>query len=375
MFKKIFSYFKKNNPESAKPTVGKEQIRAENRLKESLRKTRNNQFKNNLGEVFKKRYLIPIDELNHDFPGWKNYGFKYVQQGEYIRLPLSEYFIDEWDNLYNITSGISSDKIQLSLKERQLSLWDRYPIDEIVVDPENNNILQLTLKISDGGVSFNVPSSLKSLSVRNGSLEVIYQSVVSNNKLKYIDLRDNNIKILEEISKTYTNKNYRDTITQLSLAENNLESLKGLENYISLQELNLSENHIQDKELVHLNSLYQLKKLDLSYNPIQDITPILELFNHNLKSLYVHEDVSIPSKSDYRFSERIITLANLKIKEIYPRGLTQEELKYMAQSSPSVIDKGGLTENLIPDTKKWEGKPNIRREQLIVQQSNNKNTL
>lgn len=54
----------------------------------------------------------------------------------------------------------------------------------------------------------------------------------------------------------------------MNLQKNRLTSLKGIEQFTFLKELDISENKIQNcEELNRLKELYQLKKLYLSNNP------------------------------------------------------------------------------------------------------------
>lgn len=59
-----------------------------------------------------------------------------------------------------------------------------------------------------------------------------------------------------------------ERVTEISCNSNGIESLKGLEKFINLETINLSDNKISDFDLTHFQ---KLKKLDCSYCPIRKI--------------------------------------------------------------------------------------------------------
>lgn len=80
---------------------------------------------------------------------------------------------------------------------------------------------------------------------------------------KILSLPDKNITVIDEI-----NPYLASEVESLDLRANRLASLKGIEQFTCLKELDVSENRIQKcEELARLRQLPQLRKLYLGNNP------------------------------------------------------------------------------------------------------------
>ena len=89
---------------------------------------------------------------------------------------------------------------------------------------------------------------------------------------KLLSLPEKNITIIDEIN-TYL----ASEVESLDLRGNRLTSLKGIEQFTCLKELDISENRIQKcEELSRLRELPQLKRLYLGNNPFLN-EPIPEI--------------------------------------------------------------------------------------------------
>lgn len=109
--------------------------------------------------------------------------------------------------------------------------------------------------------------------------ENLYNAIkeILGRKIFYSDDSSKTIYIKEEII---------SKLLKLDLHEKNITDLSGIENFTSLQELNLSHNNISNIdniiELTKKQTTYSLNKLDLSYNNIENIS---EKLNHRFNEL------------------------------------------------------------------------------------------
>lgn len=242
-----------------------------------------------------------------------NYAIREINNRKYI--PKFE--------LTNITS-IELDNAEIDLKELEmfseidnltitnskLTSIDELPnFEKLVRITLSNNSLENIDKLANY-------STLRMIYVGNNNIKDV--SNLSNLKLSYIDLSnnkgvrgygalnvefldlsDNNLSQLENINpKTYTiylnNNNFEQipnelsNITSLTIINNKLTTLTGIENITNLRVLDISQNNIED--LTIPNS--KLEKFAYNDTSIKDITQlnnipakIIELKNDNIKSL------------------------------------------------------------------------------------------
>ena len=70
-------------------------------------------------------------------------------------------------------------------------------------------------------------------------------------------------------------KSFLDSITELHLANSNIDNLKGIDSFTNLQILDLSSNNLtKNSNLELLNNLSNLSVLDLSSNKIDDVSSL-----------------------------------------------------------------------------------------------------
>ena len=89
--------------------------------------------------------------------------------------------------------------------------------------------------------------------------------------------------ICQELNVKEITEQHLTETTGLDLNRYKIRSLKGIELFENLEELNLWGNQISD--ISSLAGLFKLKKLDLDHNQISDISPLARLFN--LKKLWL----------------------------------------------------------------------------------------
>jgi hypothetical protein len=85
-----------------------------------------------------------------------------------------------------------------------------------------------------------------------------------------VSLEYMNISSLTQISKWYTELELK-TIKNLKLAHNSLKSIDGIENFPSLKKIDLSFNLIEDLNILQSAELKRIGKINLSSNPIEQL--------------------------------------------------------------------------------------------------------
>ena len=105
----------------------------------------------------------------------------------------------------------------------------------------------------------------------------------------------------------------------LNLSSNKIETIQGLDQLINLEQLNLSSNKIKKINKNSLSSQYNLTKLILSYNYIQDISGLnMKYFQSNNDSKLRYLDLKCNQISDIsqlQHLQHLKSLQNLMIED------------------------------------------------------------
>lgn len=93
------------------------------------------------------------------------------------------------------------------------------------------------------------------------------------NKLWTLEINNNNIRFISDLRLPLTIRN-------LNISNNNLTNLKWIEKYLKLKIIDISNNKLDDKSLILLKSLKNLKYINIEWNDISEkILEEIKAFN------------------------------------------------------------------------------------------------
>ena len=158
---------------------------------------------------------------------------------------------------------------------------NKQKIYQLIDNKYNNYIIEIS---TDDLIYYNNMTENEYVILYNKYINLLYNALTYNYK-KY----KHNITKIDFSLHAYAYNNYDPITEQLSIIHNQLFN-KQLYNYLNLNNnlynLNLKGNILHDKELITLctfiKNMPNLKILDLSYNSIEDISPLNEILKNNI---------------------------------------------------------------------------------------------
>ncbi|MCD8511789.1 MAG: CotH kinase family protein [Bacillus sp. (in: Bacteria)] len=160
---------------------------------------------------------------------------------------------------------------QSNIQERQESVSDvDKTLEEIVIhipDPALETALRETLMLFSGSITNLDADNVESLSLRNQGITDL-TGLEYFTELQELDLRDNKITELASLAQLAQ-------LTTLNVRGNLIEDITPLQQLTSLERLNVRENLITD--INPLKELPLLVDINLRYNQISDVSPLQEL--------------------------------------------------------------------------------------------------
>ncbi len=240
----------------------------------------------------------------------------------------------EKNDLTSIPKGVK----KLS-RLRRLILWDN-KINNIILQPGNlPNLEEIELglnKLTAFPGDLSLIPSLKIISVYKNSISLMSPGIKKFVRLEDLVIRGNKLTSLPlEFGEL-------KTLRKLDLRENQLTSITPLLNLISLEELDIAENKIEDIP-DKIGILTNLKKLSLSSNPIRTMPEkIRDLQSLNYISIDGNDSAKLPA-----YLSLVATLSKLKTLSIAMGGIKEmpSEFEKLTQVSNFSIWDCDLTKS------------------------------
>ena len=282
--------------------------------------------------------------------------------GEIENLKSLEVFYAENCNLYDI-SKITSKKL------KDINLSNNY-IDEI--SSLNNNKDLISINLSNNNIkdisSLSASSNLKNLNVGENIVNNNGASVVKNfNKLENLNISNGSITSIDTLKNLTMLKG-------INLDGNKILDLSPLNNKQKLEVLSLSDCNINNNQLKSINSLNNLKEIDISNNNITSI----ESLNNSKNIVYL--DVSENEIKDISSLSQFNKLEDLDISNnpIENNKNNQDVINNMTNNGVEVSNKKDVisVEEITLDKSEIEisiGEKTILNKDITPYSASNKN--
>ncbi|CAD8147219.1 unnamed protein product [Paramecium octaurelia] len=198
--------------------------------------------------------------------------------------------------------------------------------------PENNETIYLHYLGFDKIQNLEPYKNLVALWLNNNAIGKI-ENLDELTQLVSLYLNHNLIQKIENLS-------FLTNLCTLNLSHNSIKKIENLQALTKLQNLNISNNHLAGYEsLEGLQECLSITNLDLSNNFISYEKPILELFGKtNLACLYLKANSYVRECSDYR-KIMIVTIKTLKYLDDKPVTVGERRISEAWQTGGKVAEQ------------------------------------
>ena len=251
--------------------------------------------------------------------------FQAIPDGIFDLNNLEELYLDNWENLKQISESIAK------LKNLKILSIENSKMNSL---PESigklNNLVELVLnknKLKSLPESIGLLKDLKALSVRSNNLDSLPESIKTLKNLQILNLSENNLNSLPSELGELQN------LEKLNLKNNQLESLpREIGNLDKLSLLNLSDNQLSSF-FPHIFNLINLEKLYFDRNNIHQIPNQI----NNLKQL---ESLSLNNNGIIELNVAIGDLNKLKTLNLIGNKLSSTLPKEIGSALRKLEDQG-----------------------------------